>query len=109
MSDNSRRQGVDLGELEDDLEAHEYPASTKDLVQEYGDELVELENGTRRFSVILAPYLHDHGDDEGEMFESAEAVQNATMNLVGSDAVGREHYSDRGDEREGRDREDESI
>ena len=90
MGDNdSRKQGVEFGSLESELESHDYPASKEELVGEYGDEELDLSGETRTFEEVLEGY------DPDEEFESAEGVQDAVMNMVGSEAVGRQRYSDR--------------
>lgn len=86
--DDSREQGVELGSLAEQLDAHSYPATTTELVHEYGDHEVELPDGTELFGDILA------GTEE--TYESSEAVRQMLYTMVGSDAVGREGYSDRG-------------
>ena len=93
---DSRRQGVGLGDLDDDLEAHDYPTTAQELYEAFGTRDIDLVDGTQRFGVVLAPYLHDSDADSEETFESPEEVRTTIMNLVGSDAVGREEYSDRG-------------
>ena len=35
-------------------------------------------------------------ETDGHEYDSADAVQQAVLNMVGSGAVGREEYSDRG-------------
>lgn len=102
MSDsnaNDRQMGIELGDLNDDLEAHDYPASSGELTDEYGDRELDLPDGSESFAEVLEPV----GDKE---YESAEEVRQDVFNFVGSDAVGREGYSDRGtapDQGEGED------
>lgn len=88
---DSREQGVDIGSLADELEEHSYPTTTSELVDEYGDYEVELPDGTESFGEIL-------GGLEGEdaKYDSADEVRQMIYNMVGSEAVGREGYSDRG-------------
>jgi hypothetical protein len=85
---DGREQGLEIGSLADRLDAHSYPASTAELVDEYGDHEIDLPDGTKSFGEILS------GVDE--TYESAEAVRQMLYTMVGSDAVGREGYSDRG-------------
>lgn len=103
---DSERRGVDLGDLEEDLEEYEYPATAEELVDAFGERDIDLVEGKKRFGVVLAPYLHEEGQ---ETFDSVEEVWNAVMNLVGSDAVGREEYSDRGIDSDDEAREEESL
>lgn len=98
MSDSEDRQmGIELGDLNDDLESHDYPATADELTEEYGDRELDLSNGSKTFDEVLEPV------DE-KSYESAEEVRQDVFNFVGSEAVGREDYSDRGttgDEGEG--------
>lgn len=90
-SEDNRQQGVELGDLDDELAAHDYPATSEELVAEYGDFEIELPGGTQRLEDVLG--LLDQTDDQ---FDGAEAVRQAIYNLVGSEAVGRKNYTDRG-------------
>lgn len=89
--DNDREQGIDFGELDDELESHDYPASKDRLVEEYGDRELELPGGEMTFGEALEGYEPTDGE-----FDDAEDVRSAVMNMVDSEAVGREGYSDRG-------------
>lgn len=90
-TNDSREQGVDIGPLAEELEEHSFPTTTSELVDAYGDYEVELPDETRSFGDIL-------GDLEGadEEYGSADEVRQMIYNMVGSEAVGREGYSDRG-------------
>jgi hypothetical protein len=88
---DSREQGVDIGPLADELDDHSYPTTTSELVAEYGDYEVELPDGTQSFGDIL-----DGLEGEDEEYDSADQVRQMIYNMVGSEAVGREGYSDRG-------------
>lgn len=88
---DSREQGVDIGPLADELDDHSYPATTSELVDEYGDYEIELPDGTQSFGDVLGTL---EGDDEE--YDSADEVRQMIYNMVGSGAVGREGYSDRG-------------
>lgn len=90
-SDVNRQQGIELAALDDELEAHEYPATSAELVSKYGDYEVLLPGGSQRFEEILGIL-----DGNDEAFENAEGVRQTIYNLVGTEAVGRENYSDRG-------------
>ena len=86
-----REQGVEFGELAEKLENHDYPTTTEELVSEYGDYELEFPDGdTRTFEELLSI---QQGNEE---YEEPREVQQAVLNMVGSDAVGREGYSDRG-------------
>lgn len=101
-----RSQGIELGELDEELESHDYPATSGELVDEYGDHEIQLPGGSQQVSEVLG-VLED--DDQG--FTNAEEVRYTIHNLVGAEAVGRDHYSDRGGSapEEGLDDEDESF
>lgn len=87
-----REQGVEFGEeLSNELESHDYPTTTEELVSEYGDYEIGFPDGeTRTFEEVLS------AQQGGEEYEEPRDVQQAVMNMVGSGAVGREGVSDRG-------------
>lgn len=90
MSDPDERvQGVDFGDLADDLADVEYPATAAELTASFGDRTLGLPKGETTLGAVLDRY-------EGEAFDDAESVQTAVTGLVGEEAVGREGYSDRG-------------
>ena len=90
MTDDSRTRGVGFGDLRDDLESLEYPASNAALVERFGSRELDLVDGTAAFGEVLSR------DPDDRTYRSAEAVRRAVTRLVGSDAVGREGYTDRG-------------
>jgi hypothetical protein len=92
---DERKQGVDFGDLDDELDAHDYPAAKDELVEEYGDHELDLPKGEMTFEEALEGY--DPTDGE---FEDADDVRSAVKNMVDAEAVGREGYSDRGVESE---------
>lgn len=85
-----REMGVDFGSLAEDLDEHDYPATTDELIDAYGEHELEYPGGVERFEDVLGP-------QEDTTFENAEDVRQAVFTMVGSEAVGREGYSDRGD------------
>lgn len=89
MTDNvdDRKMGVEFGELSERLKEHDYPASTGELIDAYGEYKVDFQDGESTFREVMQGYE--------DTFESAEAVQQAVLDMVGSEAVGREGYSDR--------------
>lgn len=89
----NREQGVEFGDLADELESHDYPATASELVADYGDYELGLPNGEETFEETLGPLAES---DNEETYESAEEVEQTILNMVGSKAVGREGYSDRG-------------
>ncbi|USZ70583.1 DUF5789 family protein [Natronosalvus halobius] len=70
------------------IDAHEYPATTEELIEAYGDRDLELPNGSEQLGDVL-------GRLEGETFESADDAQLAVYSAVSDKAVGRVGYSDR--------------
>lgn len=70
------------------LAAERYPLTTDELVDRYGDQTLELQNG----SESLADVLSRTGD---ETYHSPEDVRLALYNGVSHRAVGRRFYSDR--------------
>lgn len=70
------------------VDAHEYPATTEELIEAYGDYRLELQNGSETVGEVLARL-------ENETFESAEEVSVAIYSAVSNKAIGRVGYSDR--------------
>ncbi len=92
----SRTHGVEFGDLEQQLESHEYPTTADALVEEYGDHELELPSGEESLSEVLGPYADEHD----QQFSDAGEVRQAVLNLVGDQAVGEKGYSDRGGDQE---------
>lgn len=89
MSDDTRTRGVELGPLADDLESESYPMETAEVIDEYGDRDLELQEGDATVRDLLEP--------QGETtYDSAREVKQSLLNMVGTDALGRDGYSDRG-------------
>lgn len=106
----SREYGIEFGALAEQLAAHEYPTTTGRILDAYGDATIELPNGSRTLEEVFSASVQNP-DDSDEMayrsisYESADEVRQAIYNLIDSNAVGRERYSDRdspaiGEERE---------
>lgn len=103
MSENdSREQGVEFGEFEGTMEEIDYPVDNDELLDQYGDEQLELPDGTATLSEVLEGAGEQTYEDEGEL-------ETMIMNMVGDEAVGRQQYSDRGDEPQEGDDEQESF
>lgn len=88
MGDN-RDRGIEFGDLAAELESESYPLSKQALVERYGEHELEHSSGT----VTLEEVLVEEGDRE---FRDPEEVHETILNMVGSGAVGRQRYSDRG-------------
>ena len=102
MTESNRTLGVELGELGENLESHEYPASQEELVDAYGEAEIELEEETITFEDLISPLNEDE-------YQSYEEVEGAIMNMVGDDAIGRKNYSDRTPYAPGEDRQEEGA
>lgn len=94
--DSTREQGIEFGRLEQALEEHDYPTTRDELIAEYGDYELDTGGGVETFGAVLKRFGDETGDDQSQHFESADGVRQAVFNLIGSDAVGRQKYSDRG-------------
>lgn len=96
VSDDTRELGIEFGQLQETLNDHDYPASGAELIAAYGDFELELPGGTQTFEAILGKRRSEGDADDDLQYESAEAVHEAIHNMVGSEAVGRVGYTDRG-------------
>ncbi|WP_137283960.1 DUF5789 family protein [Halorussus salinisoli] len=88
MTDSHREMGVEFGELAGNLDSHEYPATTREIADAFGDLEITYSDGSETLAALLAPI-----DDT---YNSAAEVRQAVLNAVGSGAVGRKGYTDRG-------------
>jgi hypothetical protein len=88
MSEN-RDMGIEFGDLDDDLENEEYPISKDELLEKYGDRELEHAGGESTVEEVVGPI----GREE---FDGHDEVHQEILNMVGSQAEGREEYSDRG-------------
>lgn len=88
MSDN-RDMGISFGDLSEDLAAEEYPLTRDRLLEEYGDRELEHASGTTTVREVV-------GDEGQDVYESQDEVHQVILNMVGTEAVGRDRYSDRG-------------
>ncbi len=93
MADQSdtRQQGIEFGEFGETMDTLDYPIDHADLIAEHGDTELEYSDGTTTLEGILEPL-----QDEDQTYEDREELETMIKNMVGSDAVGREGYSDRG-------------
>jgi len=90
-SEDSREAGVEFGPLAEELEEESYPLSHEELLDRYGDRELTLVDGSAPLREILVT-------EQEREYEDADSVRQAIFNMVGSDAIGREGYSDRGGE-----------
>ena len=77
-----------LNQTGDLMQAHEFPATTEELTEAYGDRTIELPNGTAR----LGDVLERAG---AETYTSADDASSAIRCGLGHEAIGRRYYSDR--------------
>jgi len=77
-----------LNHTGDLIDAHEFPATTEELIEAYGDRTIELPNGTARLGDVLARA-------GSETYATANDAQSALFCGLGHEAIGRRYYSDR--------------
>jgi hypothetical protein len=70
------------------IERHEYPATSDELIDAYGDYRIELQDGSESLATVL-------GRVGPETYERPEDVRESLFGAVGHEAVGRRYYSDR--------------
>jgi hypothetical protein len=78
------------------FEDHSYPATTRDLINDYGEQTIELAGGSQTVGEVL-------GVASDETFESAEEARYAVYAGLDSQAIGRKGYTDRDPEPPGTD------
>lgn len=101
---DTRQQGVEFGAFEDTMESLDYPVDHATLIERYGDAELELPNGTSTLEEALEPL-----QDEDQTYHDEDELETMILNMVGSDAVGREGYSDRGVSNESNRDDEESL
>lgn len=77
-----------LANAEEKLDAHSFPATTEEVIAEYGEVELDLPNG----SETLGEALSRLGD---ETFPDAASAKAAARSAVSEKAIGRKGYSDR--------------
>lgn len=77
-----------MSEVGEKIDAHTYPATTEELVEEYGEMEFDLPNGTETFGEAM-------GRLGEETFQSSEEARLSAYQAMSSKAIGRKHYSDR--------------
>ena len=80
--------GLELGDLQDDLESTSYPLTTDELLDKYGGREIGTESSPKTLREILVPA----GEEE---YADAHEVCQAALTMVGESAEGRVNYSDR--------------
>ncbi|WP_435097231.1 DUF5789 family protein [Halorubrum sp. N11] len=64
-----------LGELDKALEIQEYPATTNELAEAYGDYDIETQDGTKSLEEVLA-------STDDQTFVSADDVRSRILGLI---------------------------
>jgi hypothetical protein len=64
-----------LGDIDEELEKHNYPTTTDELIRAHGDREVETQNGSKSIEEVLAPISN-------ESYESADDVRNRIQGLI---------------------------
>ena len=77
-----------LMDNDDAIEGHEFPATSDELVEAYGDRTIELQNGDETLAEVL-------GRLGSETYSSPQDVYDAVYAGVSANAIGRRFYSDR--------------
>jgi len=98
----NRENGVDFGDLQDDLGTATYPLSSELLLEEFGDRVMSHASGSVTVRELLEPL------GTGTYASPAE-VQQELMNMVGEGAIGRKDYTDRGGQEQAVNYEEESF
>jgi hypothetical protein len=92
----NRVSGIGFGDLTDQLLTHEYPATTEEVVDTYGEYNLTFPDGEHSLAEVLAPLLDDGDGGLAQLLhDSADDVQQTILNAAGEEAVGRVQYSDR--------------
>ena len=102
--DESRELGVEFGEFEETIEEIDYPIDHDELIEQHGDEELELSEETTTLEEILAPL-----QDNEQTYQDEGSLENMIMNMVGDEAIGRKNYSDRTPPAVGEDRQEEGA
>ncbi len=75
----------ETGEL---IDAHQYPATSEELITAYGDSEIKLQEGTETLATVLARL-------GPETYQNSQDVRDAVFTGVSHAAIGRRFYSDR--------------
>lgn len=75
-------------EANERFETHSYPATTHELIAEYGDLELLLPNGSETVGTALSRL-------DNETYVDAESARLAMYGAVSDKAIGRKYYSDR--------------
>jgi hypothetical protein len=67
--------GGRLGDLDEALESRNYPATTDELVEAYGEYEIETQGGTESLEEVLAP-------SDNQTYDSADDVRSRLLGLI---------------------------
>ncbi len=67
--------GGRLGELDDVLDSQEYPTTTDELVEAYGDYEIETQRGTESLEEVLA-------STDNQTYDSADDARSRILGLI---------------------------
>lgn len=67
--------GSQLGDLDDALETHDYPTTTTELVEAYGDYEIQTQGGADSLADVLAP-------TDDQTYDSADDVRSRIQGLI---------------------------
>ncbi len=68
--------GDRLGDLDEALKSHDYPATTDELVEAYGDYELETQDGKKSLEDVLS-------STDDQRYDSAEDVRRRILGLIG--------------------------
>ena len=71
----SGNPGGRLGDLDEALETQNYPTTTDELVEAYGDYEIETQGGTESLEEVLAP-------TDNQTYDSADDVRSRLLGLI---------------------------
>lgn len=77
-----------MADADASFDAHEFPATTEELIDEYGEVELRLPNGTERLGDAL-------GRLGEETYADAEEVKLVARSAISEKGIGRKGYSDR--------------
>jgi hypothetical protein len=67
--------GEQLGDLDKELETQDYPTTTDELIEAYGDYEVETQEGKKSLDEVLAP-------TDNQTYVSADDIRNRIQGLI---------------------------
>lgn len=70
------------------IDAHEYPATSEELIEQYGEQEIEIHDDTETLGEVL-------GRLGADTYADADDVREALFSALSAGAVGRRFYSDR--------------